>query len=228
MNRVDEFEAPAAGDAFKKVGSDRVNISANRVLIDAAQPMDWAISEFCRTPVYFEGRKYYLRSRHAASPPFARQYELCPWPADLHEESSRAVIYSEAYVAERDARARRERRGDLFHTLLLPFYPFLGLCWSQFKNSALSRLGFEPRSITSASLILMLNLLVLEGIFVGWLRTGIMVWVCRDIGFRDLDWALMVLVAVDTLLRYNQSMNLDLQRHWGFCEWLWPRRATAN
>lgn len=76
--------------------------------------------------------------------------------------------------------------------------------------------------------MLVFGLLIVEAIFVGWLRTGILVWVCRGIWFRNLDWVLMALLALDTVLRYNQSMNLDTQRHWGFCEWLWPGKRRED
>jgi hypothetical protein len=138
----------------------------------------------------------------------------------LHEESNRVVVYSESYVAERDERLRKRNTYEGLNLFLLPFYPFLGLCWSRFKNNTLVRLGFEPRSITSASIWLVFNLLVLEAIFVGWLRTGICVWVFRSISFGSLDWTLMSVMALDTLLRFSQSLDSDTQRHWGFCEWL--------
>jgi hypothetical protein len=213
---------------MRQVGSDRVFVSDAEVVIYAAQPMDWPLREFCRMPIYFEGRKYYLSAKRDAPSPYAKQYELSPWPVDLHEESPNAVIYSEPYVLRRDTRAFENRRQDLMHTMLLPFYPFLGLFWSEFKERAFPKLGFATRSITSASIMLVFCLLVLEGVFVGWLGTGILVWVFQGLHFRTVDWWLTLLLTVDTTLRYSQSLDSDTQRHWGFCEWLWPVRRGKD
>jgi hypothetical protein len=217
-----------ASIATRQVGADRVYVSGERVVIDAVNPMDWTVREFCRVPIYFEGRKYYLHGKSDTAQPYAKRYELSLWPADLHEESSNVVVYSEAYVALRDESARKQRGYDKLQLVLTPFHPFLGLCWSRFKCGPLLKLGFEPRSITSASIWLVFNLLIVEAIFLGWLRTGICVWVFHGTWFRKLDWLLMVVMVFDTVLRYSQSLNSDVQRHWGFCEWLWPGRRGSD
>jgi len=205
------------------VGTDRVCLRNDRLIIEAAQPMDWPVREFCRVPIYFEGRKFHLRSVTNGHAPFARRYELWPWPPDLHEQAPRAVIYDEIYVAERDAAARTRRCGDFWHLALLPFFPFLGLSWSGFKNGVLAKAGFAPREITSASIALLFNLLLVEGIFVGWLQGGMLMWFLQNGSLRPVDLALTALLATDVVLRYSQHLQSDVDRPWGFCEWLWPR-----
>ena len=50
--------------------------------------MDWPIREFCRVPIYFGGRKYYVRSRTKAERPYAMVYELSVYlePCESHDE----------------------------------------------------------------------------------------------------------------------------------------------
>ena len=215
--------SPAAGIVVQ-VGTDRVCIGTEGVVIEARERMDWPVREFCRTPVYFEGRKYFVRNSGEAVAPYVRRYELWPWPADQPEQTTRMVIYDAAYVAERDATARARRGGDWWHLILLPFFPFLGLCWSGFKNRVLQKAGFEPRSITSASIALVFNLFIIEGIFVGWLRMGLLMWFLQSANLRAVDLVLTGLLLADTVVRYSQHLQSDVDRPWGFCEWLWPRK----
>lgn len=205
-------------------GSDKVHAEGERLIIQATEPMDWPIREFCRIPLYFQGRKYYLRSKRKGEPPYAMVYELWPWPTGSHEASTRQVIYDEAYVLERDRMAAKGRGYERLHVILLPLYPLLGLCWSGFKNRVLASIGFEPGSITKASIALTFNLFIAEGVFVGWLAGGLLMYLLQRPGLRVVDWALMIMLGADSLMRFSQSLKLDVDRHWGFCEWLWPKR----
>lgn len=199
------------------IGTDSVSREPERLFIHAAEPMDLPIREFCKVPVYFQGQKYYVRSRQAGERPYKVVYELLPWPPELREASTRQVFYDESYVLERDALAAARRRHERIHLILLPLYPLLGLCWSRFKNRVLVPWGFEPGSITKASVFLTFNAFLVEGIFVGWLGGGI-------VGVRIWDWTLLMLLGADTVLRYGQSLKLDVERHWGICEWMRPGR----
>src|SRR5207245_5020271 len=131
--------------------------------------MDWPVREFCKVPILFDGRKYYLRSNRSAKPPRPMIYELWPWPADLHEASPNAVVYDAAYAIERDKAAAKARRLQRLYLALIPLYPFLGLFWSGFKNRVLGPVGFESGSVTKISILLTFNLFIAEGIFVRWL-----------------------------------------------------------
>jgi len=207
-----------------KVGSDRVVIGQDGVVIEARNPMDWPVREFARVPVYFENQKFRVVRVTNAPLPYAKTYELAPWPADVHEESNRAVFYDADYVALRDATAREQRQHDLKHQMLLPFYPFLGLLWSGFKNRVLWRWGFEARSITSASVALVFGLFLAEGIAVGWLVSGLLTQFCGSWSYRKWDLLLTAVLFLDSVMRYSQLLQLDVGAYWGFCEWLWPRR----
>lgn len=204
------------------VGSDKVTYEGDRLIVHAAVPMDWPVREFCKVPIFFLGRKYYVRAKRPDERPHAMVYELWPWPEDLHESSSQAVVYDAAYVANRDRTTATERKNDWSYLLLVPFYPFLGLCWSGFKTRMLSPMGFEPGSITKASVALTFNLFLLEAVFVGWLAGGAFTHLLSRPGLRPLDWLLLILLGADSVIRFSQSLRMDVERHWGFCEWLRP------
>ena len=201
------------------IGTDRVCLEPERLIIHAAEPMDLPIREFCKVPVHFQGQKYYVRAKQAGERPCAVVYELWPWPPELHEASTQQLFYDEAYVTERNRMAATRRRHERRHWVLLPLYPLLGLCWSRYNNQVLGAWGFEPGSITNASIFLTFNFVVADGIFVGWLGGGIL-------GVRVWDWALLFLLGADTVLRYGQSLQLDVEHHWGICEWMWPGRPV--
>ncbi len=205
--------------------SDEVEFQGERVIVYAARPMDWPVREFAKVPIWFQGRKYFLRTKREGSKPPATIYELCPWPADLHEASVREIVYDEAYVRTRDEAATETSTNIVVHFILLPFYPFLGLFWSGFKQRVLSPIGFEERSITNASLVLTANLCIVQAIFTGWLLGGTFTYLLNR-PLRALDWSILLLLMVDSVARGGQALQSDVERRWGFCEWLWPRRGT--
>ncbi len=207
------------------VGPDRVYLEQGRLLIHAVEPMDWPIREYCRVPIYFREQKFYVRSKREGQRPYRVVYELWAWPADVHEASTRGVVYDETYVAERNRAAAEGRRKERLYAILLPAYPFLGLFWSGFKDRVLVPLGFEPRSITRASITLTFGLFLGEGIFVGWLAGGLLMYLLGQPALRPVDWLLFLLLGADSTMRFGQSLQLDVQRWRGFCEWLWPGRS---
>ncbi len=210
-------------------GSDKVCLREDRLIVHATEVMDWPIREFSKVPIYFQERRYYVRAKRDAEPPYRVVYELWPWPEDLHEVSAKWVVYDEAYVVERNRAAAKARRKEWLYAILLPVYPVLGLFWSGFKHRVLGPLGFETRSITQASIALIFGLFIAEGIFVGWLAGGILVYLGGWPALRCVDWLVMLLLGADLLVRFSQSLKLDVEHCWGFCEWLWPgRRLTSG
>lgn len=206
------------------VGSDEVRLEQGRLIIHAVEPMDWPIREFSRVPVYFQDQKYYVRSKREGERPYRVIYELWPWPAEVHETSTKWLVYDEAYVAERNRAAAKARRNERLYASLLPVYPLLGLFWSGFKHRVLGPLGFEPRSITQASIALTFGLFVAEGIFVGWLACGLLMYLLGRPALRPVDWLLLLVLGADSMMRFGQSLKLDVEHSWGFCEWLLPGR----
>jgi hypothetical protein len=211
------------------IGSDKVYLEQGRLIVHAAEAMDWPIREFSRVPIYFQEQKYYVRSKREGERPYRVVYELWPWPEDVHEASTKWVVYDEAYVAERDKAAAKARRKERLYAILLPVYPLLGLFWSGFKNRVLGTLGFEPRSITQASIALTFGIFIAEGIFVGWLAGGILMYLLGRSALRPVDWLLLLVLGADSTMRFGQALKLDVEHFWGFCEWLWPgRRITSG
>ena len=210
------------------IGSDKVYLEQGRLIIHAVEAMDWPIREFCRVTVYFQEHKYYVRSKREGERPYRVVYDLWPWPEDVHEASAKWLVYDEAYVAERDTAAAKARRKERLYAILLPVYPLSGLFWSGFKNRVLGHLGFEPRSITQASIALTFGIFIAEGIFVGWLAGGILMYLLGRPALRPVDWLLLLVLAADAMMRFGQSLKLDVERSWGFCEWLLPGRRVPS
>lgn len=207
-----------------RVGPDLTCVEGDALVVYAVTPMDWPIREFCRVPIFVRGWKYYLRDKAKAQPPFAMRYELCRWPDDLHDESNQPVTYDEFYVRQRDLDALAERRANLAYFFLVPFSPLLGLCWSGFKDRVLVPLGFAPGTLTKASVALAFHLWILEGIFVGWLRGGLLQLVFSSPSLAAVDWILIVVLGLDSAVRFGGLLNSETDYRHGFCEWLWPRK----
>ena len=210
------------------VGSDTVCLEDDRLVIHAAKPMDWPVREFKRVPIYFQNRKYYLRAKIEAESPHAIRYELWPWTDEHGSASTLFIVYDESYVQERDAAWKTERRREFLRLALLPVYPLVGLFWSPLKRRVGLAVGFEPASLTKASVALVFNLSVAQGIFVGWLRGGLVMALFSDGRLLWADWILLALLAPDTVMRYSGLLRSETEYHLGFCEWLWPGRSEQR
>jgi hypothetical protein len=200
-----------------RIGPDEVVIADDGVVVLSPADMRWPVREFCRVPIWFRETRYYLRSKEFEATHQRYVYRLCHWPADHAQASSETIVYDDQYVAERDADSALTRNKERMRLFLLLFYPFLGMFWSDFKNRVLSPLGFASDSITRLSVFVSFNIFYVVGVFVGWL------------GGRDslLLWGIMIIFGLDTFVRYSQSLKFDVQRHWGFLEWLWPWRKRG-
>lgn len=210
------FESGAAG---LRVGSDKVSWFGESVIIQAAREMpDWQVREFCKIPIYFDGRKYYLKRKLRLERPYAMSYELETWPEDLHEESKLEISYDAEYVAQRDRLIQADKRNDLGRALLLPFFPFLGFLWSRFKDRELERFGLNPLSMTQASVLLEFALVVIEIIFLFIFHLGF-AQVVFGLATSWLDFTLFVVLLVDTVIRADQVLR-DVDLPAGFLEWL--------
>lgn len=211
------------------VGVDKVWAEGETIFILSTREMqEWRIREFQRMPIYFRGSKYYLRNKTQAMRPFVVRYELAPWPQDFHDQSSRFVTYDEDYVAQREAGSRSEVKAEWVRSCLLPFYPFLGFLWSGFKERVLMRYGFLPISITSASVMLAFHFWVLEGVFAGWLRGGLLMAVFSSPALAWLDFALLPVLGLDCVVRCNQLLRGEVESPYGFLEWLWPAKKESD
>jgi hypothetical protein len=214
-------------DTELMIGSDKVVFEGDLVVIHATEPMDWRLREFCKVPIWFRDQKYFLQSKRTGQPPRGVIYELAPWPENLHEVSPDSICYDEEFVIERNRLNGSVRRHDRFNPILLPFYPFLGLAWSDFKNGTLARCGFDPQSITSASVFLVFCVFTLQGVFVGRFRAGLLTQFFGS-GFMIYDLGLLLLLGLDILVRYVSLLKGETDRFLGFCQWLVPKLSKER
>ena len=236
---MDVPDNPELLESFK-VGADRVAFFGELVIIDAAREMPgWIVREFARKPIYFRSKKYLLRSKSPSEKPYALRYVLEPWPADFAEPQREFLTYDEETVAHRDAAIRRAQASGAVRHVLLLLYPFLGFLWSSPKDK-LARLGFEPRSITSASVLLTFALLLPELVFAGivlWVSTlkgqpafaGFLrlLWGSPDIRisgltlpFWPVEFLVVAAVTADFLMRFSKMITHTDEAPYGFLEWL--------
>ena len=209
------------------IATDKVVVGEDLVVIHATEPMDWRIREFSKVPIWFCGQKFYLRSKRTGEPPHAFVYELAPWPEDLHGvESSQSIRYDADYVNERNRLAGSVRRHDRSYHFLVPLYPFLGLAWSNFKNGTLARCGFDPVSITSASIFLVFTCFIMQSVFINRFGGGLLTFGLGSRDFLIYDWLLLALLGLDCVIRYSHGLKGETDRPLGFCQWVWPKRSN--
>ena len=148
-----------------QVGPDRVTIKENEVIIEARHRMEeWKVREINPWPVYFNDKKYNLVACRKGQQPYEACYVLVPWPADLTTTAKGFYTYDMDAVVERNAARRNGQMDDLGKAFLIPFYPFLGLCWSGVQRR-LGRFGFVPHAITGISIFIVFSMIFAQGIF---------------------------------------------------------------
>jgi len=217
-----------AGETQHLVGSDVVRVAEDRLIVFARREMiDWKIRQFCVVPIYFRGHKFHLVGKSPGPAPFAYRYELALWHAGVGNESTLAIHYNEDYVAERDQAANREKRYGHLHPALFVFYPFLGFCWTGFKERVLAAIGFDPVEITEASVMFAFAFFMLEGVFVFYFRAGFLGMLFGRSLLFLLDWLLMFIVPLDCAMRFGRLIFHDSVPP-GFMEWLFRRRGAAS
>jgi len=228
-----------------QIGPDQVTLRDDKVIIEAKHEMpDWEVRELNPVPVYFEDKKYYLLEKRRSNPPYAVRYLLAPWPADQSAGTKLFYTYDAETVAEREANRKEGNKDEMVRLGLLPFYPFLGLLWSG-TQQRLTRFGFVPRAITSASIFVVFSLLFAEGVFAcvmintslrsGKLMIGGLVraMVPQDhihlgpisIPVMLIDSLVLLTFIADVLARYSRFLHED-QWCGGFLEWLFRRKAN--
>ena len=229
-----------------QIGPDRVTLRVSEVLIEAKHEMtDWEVRELNPAPIYFEDKKYFLIEKRRSDPPYNVRYLLSPWPADESAGTKLFFTYDAETVAEREANYRLGKRDEAVRLGLLPLYPLLGLLWSG-TQQRLTRFGFVPRAITSASIFIVFCLLFAQGVFAcvmintslrsGKLMVGgiIRAMVPADhfhigpisIPVMLIDCLLLVAFIADVLARYSRFLHED-QWSGGFLEWLFRRKANT-
>ncbi len=199
--------APNSLDSTR-IGPDLVRIENGVLVIYSKRDMsDWVVREFKRPAIWFQGHKFYLRAKASAEKPFRWKYTLWPWPADMLEMPPYEIDYDEDYVCAREAEFKEGVTADSVHWALLPLYPFLGFLWSGLKGKLVD-FGFNPRSLTSMSVMLEFGLMLLQGSYVGWLAQGVIA-----------NYVILLVLVADVIMRYDAVLG-DRPIQPGFLEWL--------
>lgn len=221
-----------------KIGRDKVTFVGELVVIHARREMaDWQVREFCRVPIHFQDRKYYLSEKGPAERPYAFCYVLAPWPANLHEESKLSIVYDAEYVAERDGVARTDQAAEVSRLALLLIYPMLGFLWSGTKRRLAEHLGIIARRSTSASLFFEAFLLALYAVLWSW-SGGFATVLFGLFGggsfgawtFGTAFFHLVVLgiLCWDWVMRLDGLLREDVAYPIGFFEWLRRFRCKSK
>jgi len=236
---------PPVQPTVLEVGPDRVTISAEEAVIEAKSPMpDWEVREINHVPVYLRDKKYYLIEKRKAAAPYAVRYLLRPWPEYQETNATGFLSFDTEMISARDSHLRAGKIDDLGRAFLMPFYPVLGLLWSG-AQKRLIRFGYVPHVITGFSIFVTFCLVFGQAVFAmillnSSLRMGtVMVGgFLRALASADrlavgpltvpvgvLDGVLLLLLVVDTVVRYAHYMRDD-QWAGGFLEWAVPRRKS--
>jgi hypothetical protein len=189
---------------------------------------DWDVREFSRIAVFFQERKYYLRTQSDAQPPYRVRYELWPWPPERLDPPAKLITYDQAYVKERERDARDERRLQGLQYALYLLSPILGFLWAKTKERLCSHVGLNSRSLVGASLVLECLLALLWALFWSW--SGGLATVIAGVLNSQLfsSWSFwkallnggaLILIAIDCVLRLDQLLK-EVESPSGFLEWL--------
>jgi hypothetical protein len=204
-------------------GSDRIVRHEDCVWVDSAVEMpDWEFRDYRKLAVLFQGRRYFVAEK-TPLPGGRYRYRLDPWPDDLTDIPGRTVEYDERYVAERDARLRRDTRNARAGEALSFVSPFLGLLPASVKLKLNDRYAYDPVTVTKQSLVLeylvLMVLLALTVIDVFVRMRGATLFGGR----LGTVLVVLILVAVDILVRRGR-VESDAMEQPGFWEWALPRR----
>ena len=199
-----------------RIGPDVVCIEDQAVVIYSKRNMDrWVVREHRRPAIWFRGYKFYLHSKLHTEKPFAWKYTLWPWPEDDRQAPPYEIDFDEDYVMERERELKSGLAGEGVRWILLLFYPILGFFWSGVKDRLIS-LGFDPRTMTSVSVMLEFSLMLLLGIYAGWWGGGT----------PPLYTVLAVLI-LDVVFRYDAVLR-EKPRQPGFLEWCFRRLSDKS
>jgi len=225
-----------------RIGSDRVTITDNEVVIEAKhETEDWTVRTNNAPAVYFQEKKYILVEKGQAQPPYKIRYVLQPWPAGKIPNPKLFLTYGKDTVADRDSSRRGEILNSLVWVCLLPLYPFLGMLWSG-AQQRLNRFGYVPRTITGLSIFTSFGILLVQGVFivvtinasvrsqklmVGGMFRAMTTQDALHLGpvsipFYVFDALLALACLADVCVRYTRYLRED-QWTGGFLQWLMPQ-----
>jgi hypothetical protein len=223
MDRTDH--APIA------IGSDRVSLDGGRVVVESPADMPgWEVRAYRRVAILWRGGRYFVADKTHAG---ARvRYTLEPWDEARADIDAGVIEYDESYVATRDEARRARAAASGVRTVLVPFYPLIGLLPGAVKRRLADGYGIEEERATIQSLWLescvalmigaMLSISSVAGVYGHAFGVDSVPWL-HDVG-RAGPIALALLVP-DVVMRYAKILG-ESSHSWGFWEWLFRREPS--
>ena len=184
------------------------------LVIDSTVPVpDFVFREFARIRVYYASKFYCLIDRSQSSGrKTLYRYVLAPWPGA--EQPGRTIDFDEDYVDHLVGSRKRAGRELWLYSLIIPFYPVLGFCWTAQKRY-LRRIGFEVKSLSGLSNMVGFCLGLMSWIF--FILSGL--WTLVIIG---------LVLFIDSAVRFSRSLRGDDSIPPGFYEWLFHPKRQYN
>jgi hypothetical protein len=220
VQRPGRQRAPQVEQTTIEVGTDEVLLYGNKVVVCSPKRMDdWEAKDFQRPKILFQGDPYYLSRKLPGDATRPYRYELGPWPDYLEEEPKHTLTYDEEYVNRRDTRFKKVRSVTGRQSRLTFLYPILGFCWSGFKERFLEPHGFNPLRISLFSCILAYVIFMGELISFFFLASGLLERFFGS-GIQWLDYLFLLVLPIDSAVRFFQIVNGTARYPVGFLEWI--------
>lgn len=197
------------------VGSDRVSLLGEAVLVESTSPIpDWKVTRYRRTAIVYEERAYFVAAG-GETPDGVHVYLLEPWPDDLHDRPRTALHYDAAFARTRDAHRQRAAQSSRATAALAILGPLVGFLPRRLKLSWHERYGLDPLVATRQSVFLeylaMLGSGTLSVIGLFTMAFG-----------GALPWLLLACLVLGTdWLARSHSVATDSLDQPGFYEWAW-------
>jgi hypothetical protein len=206
----------------RRVGSDRVLVHGDRLIIETRAAMGWEVRRHRRLLVRFDERAWTPRCVEHGNDGSAR-YELEPWTPARLEIPGDEIEYGAAFVERRDRAATSRVRCERMGTTLNLVSPLVGLLGARLKGRIEEQLGIDARIATLRSVAIeallvgpALAIVAIQGV-----ATGV---AGEDAGLPWRTCAVVAIVfAIDALVRWGRLI-IEERPPVGFLEWIWRRR----
>jgi len=210
-----------------RVGSDRVWVRGDRLIIESRVAMDgWEVRAYRRLLIRYAGRDYTPQRRRRTADG-AMRYELIPWRPSPLEIPKGEVEYGVDYVERRDraaaSSARRARAGAVLNLLS----PFVGLLSAKLKARIEERFAIDVTAATRLSVRIEALLVgpALAVVAIGLVARGL---AGVDPGLPVRTCAtIAILFGLDAMMRWDRLLAEERPPP-GFFEWLWRRRVPRG
>jgi hypothetical protein len=210
---------------MERVGSDRVSVDGSRLIVESRADMPgWEVRSFRRAAIVHRDQRWFVAAKDRERGRF--RYVLEPWDDERGDIDGGVIEYDEEYVTARDSASRARAAASGVRTILLPFYPLIGLLPGAAKRWLADRFGISEELATAQSIVLEAVLVLMIAamttissfgrLYGGALGVDSISWLSNSAGGRFVALALLV---PDVVMRYAKILG-ESQRQYGFWEWL--------